>query len=137
LNDGFVFVTQSGPGGFSSLEEVGSVIHSTMKQVFKHTILYAASVSSFFDNWCFNLAYDDNKEVDPRKQNAEEINKLLSSRLNSEQLKFYDGDCHRHIFGLPKCITNILQKEKRIITEKTPVFMNAEYEQATGEFVEN
>jgi len=137
LNDGFVFVTQSGPGGFSSLDEIGSVIHHTMAQVFKHTITYTATVSSFFDNWCFNLAYDndDEKRIDPRKQDAEDVDKALASRLNPENLRFYDGQGHRGMFGLPKCISAILKKEKRIITEKTPVFMNTEYETPTGEFV--
>jgi len=139
LNDGFVVVTQSGPGGWCSVTEVGSVIHRTMSQVYKHTHFYYTTVSSFFDNWCFNLAYDtidETKQIDPRKRTAEEINKLLASRLNPDHLRFYDGQAHLGIFGIPKHIAATLAKEKRIITEKTPVFMNAEYEQPTGEFIE-
>jgi len=51
-------------------------------------------------------------------------------------LRFYDGQAHRGIFGLPKNIVATLKNEKRVITEKTPVFMNAEYEQPEGEFIE-
>jgi len=56
--------------------------------------------------------------------------------LNPDHLRFYDGQAHRGIFGLPKCIAATLKNEKRIITEKTPVFMNQEYEQPEGEFIE-
>jgi len=76
------------------------------------------------------------KQVDPRKQSTEEVDKLLASRLNPDHLRFYDGQAHRGIFGLPKNIVATLKSEKRVITEKTPVFMNAEYEQPTGEFIE-
>jgi len=76
------------------------------------------------------------KQVDPRKPSAEEVDKLLAERLNPEHLRFYDGQAHRGIFGLPKHIAATLKNETRILTEKTPVFMNSEYEQPTGEFVE-
>jgi len=76
------------------------------------------------------------KQVDPRKQNADEVDQRLAARLNPDHLRFYDGQAHRGIFGLPKCIAATLKNEKRIITEKTPVFMNQEYEQPEGEFIE-
>jgi len=139
LNEGFVLVTQSGPGGTCSVTEVGSVIHNTMSKVYKNTLFYYTTVSSFFDNWCFNLSFDtfdEKKQVDPRKQSTEGVDKLLAERLNPDHLRFYDGQAHRGIFGLPKHIAAILKKETRVLTEKTPVFMNSEYEQPTGEFVE-
>lgn len=36
---------------------------------------------------------------------------------------FYDGESHRHIFGIPKPIRVHMETDKRVITKADPVFM--------------
>jgi spermidine synthase len=131
LNPGFVLVTQSGPAGLCSLREVGSVIHNTLKQVFRHVVPFGCHVPSFFDRWGFNLACDSKFD---RCQTVEQINEELARRRITS--KFYDGSCHQALFGLPKTLACIYAEETRVITEKTPCFMNSDYEQTTGELLE-
>jgi spermidine synthase len=135
LHAGFVFVTQSGPAGLCSLQEVGSVIHHTLRQVFPHVVPYRASISSFFDEWGFNIAYDSKEIAPPDKMTAEDVERRLQMRFPEDKLKFYNASCHLHLFGLPKCISEIYANETRIIKSETPYFMNTEYEQQVGEFV--
>lgn len=134
LNEGFVLVTQSGPGGFCSVQEVGTVIHHTLSKAFNFVIPYTTHISSFFDQWSFNLAYDSKIYSDPRQRIPTEINQELVKRLDPKSLTFYDGLCHQGIFGLPKCISLLYEQEKRIITATSPISMNENYDVLTGTF---
>ena len=51
LNDGGIFVTQSGPCGLLSSAEVFSSIHNTLKATFADVIPYCTHIPSFCDEW--------------------------------------------------------------------------------------
>jgi thermospermine synthase len=74
LNQGGMFVTQSGPAGILSHKQVFTAINKTLSCVFPSTFAYTSHVPSFMDAWGFNMAtstpYDisalNEHEVDKR-----------------------------------------------------------------------
>jgi len=78
LNPGALIVTQSGPGGPTSLSECFSPIHNTLRSVFPDVVPYCYYVPSFGDCNGFNIAAADGKVPN---LSAEEIDARLSSRL--------------------------------------------------------
>lgn len=58
LSPGGVLVTQSGAAAVHLKDECFTVIHKTLKSVFKHVSMSVADVPSFGCCWGFNLASD-------------------------------------------------------------------------------
>jgi len=123
LNAGGLLVTQSGPGGPTSLSECFSPIHHTLKSVFPDVIPYYYYVPSFGDCNGFNLASVDGKV--PR-MSAEEIDGRLGERMAPKSvdtaLRFFDGVAWTGLHSLPKFVRKTLQDEKQLITEDNPTF---------------
>jgi len=102
------------------LTAVFAAINSTLKTVFPIVTPYEANIPSFGGTWGFSLA---SKKYDPLELSAEEVDSRISSRVN-KALRFYDGHTHQGLFFLPKYLRDELQKEKRVITEQEPLFID-------------
>lgn len=135
LNDGGVFVTQSGPGAiFNAKDECFTVIHSTLRSVFGGVAPYAVDIPSFGCNWGFNLVLDTSTEDTNKQRTPDELLATLLSKPIREiddaiekrirgPLKFLDGISWRGLFGTAKEIRNHCKDETRVMTKDTPVFM--------------
>lgn len=99
--------------------EMHKSIKRTLEQVFPIVRSYFAYVPSFDTTWSFVLA---TKKNDPKEFTKEEIDSLISKRINGE-LKFYDGETHISIFNLPKDIRELLKEGGEIITDDKPIFL--------------
>jgi spermidine synthase len=130
LNPGGVLVTQSGPGGILGHEECFTTINNTLETVFDHVLPYTTEIPSFGSAWAFNLAFDsENKTAGDsfREMPIKDINARLTERVpgHETKLKYYDGLSHHGVFGLNKQIRANIEKETRVITRETPVFMSS------------
>jgi len=118
-----IVITQSGPGGPTSLHECFSPIHNTLRSVFDQVAPYSVYVPSFGDCNGFNLAFQT-----PTRHavefSAEEINTRIEERITggAAALKSYDGATHKSIFSTPKHMRTFLEQDKTLITEETPLF---------------
>jgi len=129
LNDGGIFVTQSGSSCLTCSQECFTAIHKTLQQHFPQVAPYTAYIPSFGTRWGFNLAFcslsmaDDAKDIvniSPRNIDEQIAGKVLG------ELKFYDGVAHLGLFGIPKYLRKLLREEQRIISKENPIFMHAE-----------
>jgi len=121
LSKGGVFVTQS--HGASLLNyEVFCVLNNSLQTVWPAVLPYRADVPSFGEVWGWNICMETKPEW---WENAEAIDKLLAERIDNadELLEFYDGQSHIGLFHMPKYFRKLLEKETRVMTEETPVFM--------------
>jgi spermidine synthase len=96
-----------------------TAINNTLKTVFPIVTPYEANIPSFGGTWGFALA---SKKYDPLELPPQEVNTRISNRVN-KALRFYDGHAHQGLFFIPKYLREELQKEKRVITEKEPLFI--------------
>ncbi|XBI75846.1 hypothetical protein VPH35_069163 [Triticum aestivum] len=86
LQDRGIFITQAGPAGVLTHEEVFSSIYNTLRHVFKHVKAYTAHVSSFSDTWGWVMASDH-----PFTLTAQQNNERIMDRIDGE-LAYLDGE---------------------------------------------
>lgn len=95
-----------------------TAIINTLKSVFPLVFPYEAHIPCFGGMWGFAFASQNlSLHLSPR-----EIDRRISSRVK-KGLRFYDGLSHQGLFLLPKNIREAIDKEKRIVTEKEPLFV--------------
>jgi len=131
LNDGGIFVTQSGPGAvYNAKAECFTVIHNTLRSAFDVVVPYAVDVPSFGCMWGFNLAFATPKDAVVAK--AEVINHDITAfdstiearvRGGLAGMRFLDGVSWRGLTGLAKEIRDQCEAEDRVMTIDNPVFM--------------
>jgi thermospermine synthase len=138
LNPGGIFITQSGAGNIAT--DSFTVIHSTLRTVFKHVVPYVHSVVSFGSDWAWNIAFNDDAAAAivgeggaaagdqaavlnaVRDLSAGEFDKRVAERISGE-LQFLDGLTYRSLMGVPKYLRKRLAEEERVMTAETPVFL--------------
>jgi len=132
VNPGFVFVTQSGPCGLLTKEECFTTINKTLSSVFDVVVPMHAHIPSFHDLWGWNIAFNKHSSLtDIYEKSPETIDSLIKDRLKDDtKLRFYDGIAHRALLSVAKYVREALANETRIMTESTPVFMDAHYTSA-------
>ncbi|KAJ7296800.1 hypothetical protein O6H91_01G029800 [Diphasiastrum complanatum] len=116
---GGILVTQAGPAGILSHEEVYSSIYNTLRQVFKYVIPYAAHVPSYSDSWGWVMASDEPLP----KFSIEETDIRISQRVIGD-LCFLDGETLGATLALNKVVRRSLAKETHIYTEETARFVH-------------
>jgi len=120
LNQGGIFVTQSGGAGLLTFMECFTVIHNTMKGSFDKVYGYSAEVPSFGSPWGFNVGFKSTDAI----AKYEDIDERICKRLkNPGALKFYDSVAHQGMFGLPKYIRKALDDETRVLTENQEYYI--------------
>ncbi len=96
-----------------------TAVNNTLRSVFPVVVQYTAYVPCFGGPWGFCLA---SRRNDPSRFSPGEIDKRIAVRLPGG-LRFYDGITHRNMFSLPRYIREALGKQKRIITDKRPLYL--------------
>ena len=96
-----------------------TAVNNTLKSVFPTTVQYTAYVPCFGGPWGFCLA---SRQNEPSRFSPEEVDKKIAAR-SPGGLRFYDGVTHRNMFSLPRYIREALPKQKRIITDKKPLYL--------------
>ncbi len=99
-----------------------TAVNNTLKSVFPVVTQYATYMQSFGGPWGFCLA---SPRIDPSRFSPGEIDKRIAARLPGG-LRFYDGITHRNMFSLPRYIREALAKQRRIITDKKPLYLYGE-----------
>lgn len=118
MNPGGIFVTQAGPAGILSHQEVFSSIFNTLRNVFKHVVAYTAHIPSFADTWGWVMASDQ-----PFNQvTSEELDARIKQRVKGE-LRYLDGATLFASTVLNKMVRQSLANEKHVYTEDSARFV--------------
>jgi spermidine synthase len=96
-----------------------TAITHTLKAVFPSVFPYQTHIPSYGGMWGFALA---SQNSNPVSLSPTEIDRMISSRMESRP-RFYDGITHHGMFLLPNHIRQAIEGEKRVITEKEPLFI--------------
>lgn len=128
LTPGGVFVTQSGPAGVLSADQVFSCIHATLASVFPSVLPLAAHVPSYADTWGWNIAFGEDKDGDAAPSastllpdDVKEIDARISSRVGgATALSFLDGITLRGARSLNKIVRRALAEEEHVYTVDNP-----------------
>jgi len=99
-------------------------VKKTSEEVFLKVRMYTAFIPCFGSAWGFITASEN---IDPLAASNNEIDRLIGERVKSK-LKFYDGECHRHMFSLPKYLRSVpgetgLDEKGKIIRDDAPLFV--------------
>lgn len=117
LAPGGVFALQAGSYN-PRLIDVHSCLYNTLQLTFAHVRSYHAFIPSFDTEWGFLFA---SHTLDPLATHPGKIDQTIKRKLLTE-LAFYDEETHRGMFAVPKNIRQILAREKRIISDDSPLF---------------
>jgi len=120
LTDQGVMTMQAGMTKINELHFYGAVSR-TLREVFPVVAPYQGFISCFGTPWGFMLA---SKGTDPRRQSAEEIDRLIAARLNPDELGYWDGAAHLHSFNLPKFLSQAVERNDRVITDANPLIVS-------------
>jgi spermidine synthase len=96
-----------------------TAVSNTLQSVFPIVVQYTAYVPCFGGPWGFCLA---SRKNDPSRFSPGEVDRRIAAR-SPGGLRFYDGTTHRNMFSLPKYIREALAGQKRIITDKKPLYL--------------
>ncbi len=118
LKDDGIMVTQATSVFYTT--DVFATIYNTIRSVFSITHAYHTWVPSFNSPWGFVIG---SKVYDPLNLKEEEVANRLCERGVEDKLRFYDAKMHRALFALPLSIRKVVEKEKRISTDRNPVFV--------------
>jgi len=119
LTENGLIAVQAGSASPTELLNFAAV-NNTLKSVFPVVVQYTAYVPCFGGPWGFCLA---SRQGDLTGLTAEAVDKKIAAR-GLEGLRFYDGITHRNMFSLPRYVREGLARQKRIITDKKPLYLH-------------
>ena len=117
LSNGGVFVLQAGSGNLLQID-LHSTLYSTLRKVFRYVYPYYTFVPSFDVPWAFIFC---SNSIDPLGFSEKRVADLTKKRI-SGTLGFYDAQTHIGLFRIPLYLRELLTREKKVITEKRPVY---------------
>ncbi len=120
LGENGIMVVQSGPTDPASYKECFTAVVNTVGHVFPTSSAYHAFVPAFGSTWGFTQASRTPKIFNI---SSKAIDKKLDERKITD-LKMYDGIAHNGLYSLPLYLRSELSKERRIITESTPLYVS-------------
>jgi spermidine synthase len=115
--DGLISV-QAGSANPTELLNL-TAVYNTLKSVFPIVSGYATYMNSFGQPWGFCIA---SLKHNPARMTPEEVDKNISAK-GVKGLKFYDGITHQGMFALPRYIREAMAAQKRVITDKQPLYL--------------
>jgi thermospermine synthase len=119
LTENGVFVTQAGPSGLYTSDQVCAPIWKTLGTVFASVQLMVAHVPSYSDIYGFAVC-----GVVPLASVGGRVDQLLKERLfDVTKLRHLDEETYKHMASLPKYLRDRLAAETRIITEESPLYI--------------
>ena len=117
-----IISVQAGSAAWTELLNFAAV-SNTLKSVFSIVSPYQVDVPSFGGPWGFCLA---SESLNPVLLSPTEVDSRLSAR-SLHGFKFYDGLTHQGMFSLPKHIRDELSRQRRLITDKEPLYICSGY----------
>ncbi|KAJ9556898.1 hypothetical protein OSB04_011512 [Centaurea solstitialis] len=120
LNPDGIFVTQAGPAGVFTHQEVFTSIYNTIKQVFKYVVVYTAHVPSFADEWGWVMASDK-----PFCFDQGTLDKKIRETIK-EELMYLDGASFCSSTILNKIVSSSLKNETHVYTEDNARFIHGQ-----------
>jgi thermospermine synthase len=115
-----LFVTQAGPAGLHTSNQVCTPIYRTLSTVFPSVVLLVTHVPSYSDTYGFCIC-----SAQALPSLAGRVDQLLHERLiDASVLRHLDDTTYVHMASLPKYLRAALAAEKRIITEEAPLFIH-------------
>ena len=99
-----------------------TAVNNTLRSVFPSVAPYATYMQCFGGPWGFCIA---SQQYDPARLAPKEIDARIKAKKLTG-LRFYDGVTHRGMFSLPLYIREALAAQKRVITDKKPLYLYKE-----------
>jgi spermidine synthase len=96
-----------------------TAVYQTLKSIFPVVDIYTTYMNSFGQPWGFAIA---SLKHDPALFTPEDIDANIRVK-GIKGLKFYDGITHQGMFSLPRYIREAMAAQKRIITDKKPLYL--------------
>jgi spermidine synthase len=118
LTAGGLVSVQAGSANPSELLNF-TAVNNTLKSVFPIVTQSVVYVPCFGGPWGFGIA---SLKHNPAALTAEQVDRRIVAR-SIKGLRFYDGETHRGMFSLPRYIREALAKQKRVITDKKPLYL--------------
>jgi spermidine synthase len=118
LTENGLIAVQAGSASPTDLLNL-TAVNNTLRSVFPFIVTYTAYVPCFGGPWGFCLA---SRQIDPSCFSPVEVDKRIIAR-SLGHLRFYDGITHRSMFSLPAYIRQALISQKRLITDKEPLYL--------------
>lgn len=115
--DGLISV-QAGSASLTELLNLTAVNH-TLQSVFPIVITGVVTIPTYGGPWGLCFA---SRKLDPSRLSAGEVDKRIATR-SLKGLKFYDELTHRGMFSLPLYLREALARQRRLITDKTPLYL--------------
>ena len=134
LAPGGIFVTQSGPCGLYSANEVCAPVYNTLTAVFKNTTLYHVHCPAFFDHYGFTMASNDTetdllktadamKLIDERVDASHEID-ASPEDVGIKVVRSLDADTVQSLFLWPKWLKDTIANNKIINKDASPAYLS-------------
>jgi spermidine synthase len=107
--------------GSASLNELLNLtaVNNTLQKVFPVVVAYVAVVPAYGGPWGLCIA---SRRLDPSRLSPAEVDKRIADRA-LKGLRLYDGLTHQGMFSLPLYIREALARQRRIITDKKPLYL--------------
>lgn len=121
LTENGIISVQAGSANPTDLLNL-TAVYNTLGTVFPVASVYYTYMNSFGQPWGFCIA---SLKYDPSLFTPEEINNSIKSK-GIKGLKFYDGVTHQGMFSLPLYIREAMAAQKRVITDKNPLYLYKE-----------
>jgi spermidine synthase len=99
-----------------------TAVNNTLKSVFPKVYGYTTFMPAFGQAWGFCFA---SRNIDPSALSVYEVDATIATR-GIKGLKFYDGVTHYGMFSLPRYIRDAMTAQKRVITDKSPLYLYKE-----------
>lgn len=115
--DGLISV-QAGSASLTELLNLTAVNH-TLRSVFPIVVTCVVTVPTYGGPWGICFA---SRKLDPSVLSPGEVDNRIAAR-SLKGLKLYDGLTHRGMFSLPLYLRGALAKQRRIITDKNPLYL--------------
>jgi len=119
LTDNGMIAVQAGSASLTELLNL-TAVNNTLRSVFPIVSPYKADVPCLGSPWGFCAA---SLKFDPALLSPREVDERIAAR-SLPGLKFYDGLTHQGMFSLPRYIRKALVSQKRIITDKNPLYLH-------------
>jgi spermidine synthase len=119
LTDNGMIAVQAGSASLKELLNF-TAVNNTLRSVFPIVSPYKADIPCLGSPWGFCVA---SLKYDPALLSPREVDERIAAR-SLTGLKFYDGLTHQGMFSLPRYIRDTLVSQKRIITDKNPLYLH-------------
>ena len=118
LADNGIIAVQAGSASLAELLNF-TAVNNTLKSVFPIVCPYTVDMPCFGGQWGFCLA---SLNFNPALFSPSEVDNRISAR-SLTGLKFYDGLTHQWMFSLPRYLRDAFTSQKRLITDKEPLYL--------------